>query len=379
MTKQEIIIENGIGLIKFEKTTTIARMRNPLEGFKETEQKIEYRRDPLTNHWSRINKLRAERVIQASVPSDSFEENLQQIVKNSAQKCFFCPENIIKSTPKLSETLNLGERITIGDFTLFPNLFVFSEYHAVGTLGKEHFTRLHEFPIKIWKEALQGSIKYFKAVHSFDPSQKYPSINFNFLPTSASSIIHPHIQVIQDAQPTKYSDLLFKQSEVYSKRIMDTNESNSSSGNYWLDLIASEKIINERFIKENDFIAWIATFSPTGKDEIMGILKNPKTDITLFTERECELLAYEITTALKAIYFGRGATAVNMAIFIGPIDEDISSNYRIIIKIVSRPTLVPNYTGDIGFMELLHSEPIAAATPEIIANTIKPYFNTKNN
>jgi len=374
LTEQEKDIENGIGLIKFEKTTTFAKLRSPLEGFKETEQKIEYRKDPLTNHWSRINKLRAERVIQAAAPGDSFEENLQQIIKNSAQKCFFCPENVTKSTPKFSENLGIGERITLGNFSLFPNLFVFSEFHAVGTLGKEHFTRLHEFPFKIWKEALQGTIAYFKAVHTFDSKQKYPSINFNFLPPSASSIIHPHIQVIQDAQPTKYSDILFEQSKEYSKCVENIKESNSSSGNYWIDLIASEKKINKRFICENDFIAWVATFSPMGKDEIIGILKNPKTDITLFTEHECELLAIEIVTALRAMYLGRGVTSVNMAIIIGPIGENISNNYRIIVKIVSRPTFVPNYTGDIGFMELLHIEPIAAATPEIIADTIKPHF-----
>jgi len=376
MVEQEKIIEKGIGLIKFEKITATAKLRSPLEGFKETEQKIEYRKDPLTNHWSRINKLRAERVIQAAAPGDSFEENLQAIIKNSGQKCFFCPENITKSTPKFSEHLGIGERITIEDFNLFPNLFVFSEYHAVGTLGKEHFTRLHEFPMGIWKKALLGSIAYFKAVHSFDRNQKYPSINFNFLPPSASSIIHPHIQIIQDAQPTKYTNLLFEYSKNYSQEIKKMKNKNTSTGNYWIDLILSEKESNERFICENDFMSWVATYSPTGKDEIMGIIKTPKTDITTFTDSECESLAKEITTALKALFLGRGVTSVNMAMFLGPIGEDISNNYRIIIKIVSRPTLVPNYTGDIGFMELLHSEPIAAATPEIIAQTVKQYFRT---
>ena len=63
-----------------------------------------------------------------------------------------------------------------------------------------------------------------------------------------------------------------------------------------------------------------------------------------------------------------------MALYIGPIGEDKSDDYRINLKIVSRPNLQPNYTGDIGFMELLHYEPIAAANPESIAETVRKHF-----
>ena len=82
----------------------------------------------------------------------------------------------------------------------------------------------------------------------------------------------------------------------------------------------------------------------------------------------------EINKALKALYKGRGVRSVNMALFLGPINEDISEYFRISIKIVSRPILVPNYTGDIGFMELLHTETIAEASPEIIAETVREFF-----
>ncbi|MHA1213027.1 MAG: hypothetical protein ACTSSH_11250, partial [Candidatus Heimdallarchaeota archaeon] len=371
MTKQKQEINKGIGKIVFEKNIAYAKILSPLEGFEEVEQKIEYRKDPLTNHWSRINKLRADRIKQASAPGENFEDNLNQIIAQSAKKCYFCPDNVLKSTPKFSHDLALGERIIIGDFILFPNLFVFSEHHAVGVLGKSHFTKLHKFSDEIWKEAILGSINYFKAVFAKDPTQIYPSINFNFLPPAASSIIHPHIQIMQDAHPTKATQLLIEQSKEYQKAI--TNEK-TSKGNYWLDLIESERNLKERFITENDFMAWLATFSPVGKDELTGIVKIPKTDLTTFTEQECDQLAKEIVTALKALYSGRGVTSVNMAIYLGPINDDISDHYRITIKIVSRPTLMPNYTGDIGFMELLHHEPIGAATPETIAETVKNYF-----
>ena len=103
-------------------------------------------------------------------------------------------------------------------------------------------------------------------------------------------------------------------------------------------------------------------------------MKIPKIDITQFSDEEKELFGKEISTALNALYLGRSARSVNMAIFLGPINEDYSDFYRINVKIVSRPLLTPNYTADIGFMELLHNEPIAEATPEDIAKSVSDYF-----
>lgn len=370
-----IEITKGHGNINFEKEIAFAKIKSPLENFEVIEQKIEYRKDPLTNHWSRINKLRADRVKQATSPGENFEVNINEVVNSSAKKCFFCPENLTKSTPKFLDELDIGDRITLGNFVLFPNLFVFSQFHAVGTLGEKHFTRICEFDDSIWRDAIIGSMTYFKAVYNYDQKIKYPSINFNFLPPSASSIIHPHIQIIQDARPTKYTKILLEKSEQYS---LNLNKNSNTLSNYWLDLIVSEKKLKERFISENEFMAWMASYSPQGKDELLGIIKIPKTDITTFTKEECSLLAKEIVQALKALYYGRGATSVNMSIYLGPIGENISDSFRINLKLVSRPTLLPYYTGDIGFMELLHSEPIAAATPEDIAISVKDHFNDKN-
>jgi galactose-1-phosphate uridylyltransferase len=369
LAKSEAI--RGYGKISFVKEIAHAKIKSPLQSFETIEQLIEYRKDPLTKHWSRINKLRADRVKQATKPGENFEKNLDEIVETSGKKCFFCPDNLITSTPKFPDNLKLGDRLVKNDFTLFPNLYVFSQFHAVGTLGNNHFTKINEFTKEIWRDAILGSITYFKAVYEENQQAKYPSINFNYLPPSASSIIHPHIQIIQDMRPTKETSKLIRKSKKYSE---DVKTIENTTGNFWLDLIESEKQLQERFITENEFITWIASYSPKGKDEILGIIKIPKTDITTFTEEECSHLGQEIVKALNAMYNGRGATSVNLAMYLGPIGEDLADHYRIHLRIVSRPTLSPNYTGDIGFMELLHNEPIAAATPEDIATSIKQHI-----
>ncbi len=283
----------------------------------------------------------------------------------SGQECFFCPEKVSISTPKFPEKLGLGDRVIVDNFTLFPNLFVFSEFHAVGTLGEQHFTQLNEINGTTWKNAILGSIKYFKAVYNSNKQVKYPSFNFNFLPPSASSILHPHIQIIQDIKPTKIIEELLLKSEQYYKE---------NGSNYWLDLINSEKSLKDRFISENDFMCWIATYSPFGKNELTGIVKLNKTDLTEFTEKEAELFGLEITKALSALFNGRNARSINMAVFLGPVGENHSNHYKINVKIVTRPILVPNYTADVGFMELLHNEPITETSPEDIAKSVKEFF-----
>ncbi|NHJ87898.1 MAG: hypothetical protein FK734_20715 [Asgard group archaeon] len=369
MANKNQIIKKGKGAIIFESLVKDAELMSPLEGFNRNTQKIEFRKDPLTGHKSRINKLRAERVKQASSPGENFEHNLQELINLSSKKCYFCPENITKSTPKFIEELGIGERLIGKNVALFPNLFVFSQYHVVGTLGENHFTQLDEISADIWEEAIIKSIQYFSAVYKMNKNVRYPSINFNFLPPSASSIIHPHIQIIQDEIATGLTEIYLQKSKEYYELYCKNSKSN-----YWLDLIGSEREIKDRFISENELLAWIASFSPMGKNEITGIVKLPKTDITKFSPEEIRLLAEELVKALKALYNGRGARSVNMAMFLGPIDDDCSNFYRINIKIVTRPTLTPNYTGDIGFMELLHQETIADASPEIVAESIRNYF-----
>lgn len=357
----------GVNNLSFEKITREAEIQSPLQNFELVTQKIEYRKDPLLNHWSRINALRAERVKQAKAPGENYDENLDALVNSSANKCFFCPENVLKSTPKFPAKLQIGERIIVGDFSLFPNLFVFSEFHAVGVLGTKHFTPLNEIKKETWKNALIGSKKFFEGTYNHDSEIRFPSINFNYLPPSASSIIHPHIQIIQDIQPTKLTEQMISQSKHYF-------EKSNNKNNYWIDLIESEKMLNERFIAENDSMAWLATYSPIGKNELTGILKIPKTDITQLTDEELDVFAEGIQKALTALYEGRGARSVNMAIYLGAISEDISNHYRINLKIVSRPLLLPNYTADVGFMEMLHQETIGEASPEVIAESVKEFF-----
>ena len=45
---------------------------------------------------------------------------------------------------------------------------------------------------------------YLKKVIAQDPKTTYASINWNYLPPSGGSILHPHIHVLASEHPTNY-------------------------------------------------------------------------------------------------------------------------------------------------------------------------------
>lgn len=68
--------------IKFKKRSVVAKIRNPLNDFQLTTEKIEVRTDPLLGHTTRIVSPKGLDI----VPQD---DPLPDFVKRS-QSCFFC-------------------------------------------------------------------------------------------------------------------------------------------------------------------------------------------------------------------------------------------------------------------------------------------------
>jgi len=214
--------------IEFVKEIIKSEFLNPMKDFKFDSQTIERRIDPLTGDKCRINIQRTKRCKQFEMPEK----------KDVVKKCYFCPENIEKTTPKYLPSLVPEGRIRVNDFVLFPNLFPFGKYHPVGVLGKKHFRELNEFLPNIWKDCIEGCIRFFNMIKEKDPKVRFPSINMNYSPFAGASIIHPHVQVVVDELPSEMTDKYFRKSWKY----FDDNKSN-----FWQDLINQDK---ERFIGE---------------------------------------------------------------------------------------------------------------------------------
>lgn len=341
----------------FEKNVENAQFLSPLKEFQLDVQPVEYRRDPLTKSWCRINVKRAKRVKQGQIKSD-----YSDLVEKSAKKCFFCPDNIEKDTPRFPPEISKRGRLKLGETAVFPNLFPFAEYHAVATVSEKHFLDLAEFKQNQIKNTLQAGINYFRRVYGHDEEVKYPSFSWNYLPPSGASIVHPHVQLIADRVPTYLTDSYLKASAEYHKEHKE---------NYWLKLIREEERLGVRFIGRTGDITWMTSFAPFGNNEVKAIFEDCSSLIEL-TPREINDFSKDVKKVLN-FYAYLGVHSFNLTSYSAPMGEKINS-FCLNMKIISRPSPQGYYTSDAGFMELLHRERIVEALPEDVAKEIQKFF-----
>ena len=89
------VVVNGVRGVKFVKYVVEAKFKRP-EDFIEITQVIEYRRDPLTGRWCRINVLRTLRELPRR------EIDVSKVFEDVKSFCPFCKHNVYVKTPKFS-------------------------------------------------------------------------------------------------------------------------------------------------------------------------------------------------------------------------------------------------------------------------------------
>ncbi len=340
----------------FEKRTREATFLSPLEGFKPSTQSIEFRKDPLTKRWCRINVNRARRVKQAKGG-----ETPEEIVRDT-EKCYFCPKNLERSTPMLPPGFPKG-RLKRGSAILFPNLFPFGQFHAVVVISESHFLKTEEFTSELIKHGIEVSLEYFKHVVRIEEEAKYHMLNWNYLPPAAASIIHPHFQLLADHKPTPTLEEMLQASERYRTQ---------TGSNFWTDLLRGERGCGERLILETDRVSWLASFAPQGQNEVWIIFKEISS-ITEMTSRDVEEFSEGLSRVLKG-YAKLGVESFNLTSFSGPAGEDLYEHYRLNFKLISRPQFRPLYTSDSGFMERFQCEPVIETLPEDLTESLRDGF-----
>ena len=343
-----------MGKVEFEKVVREARLLSPLLGFKTSTQQIEFRRDPLTGRWSRINLERIKRVRQAR----GEEKEVKEIIERSKRGCYFCPENIEKSTPRFPWE---PDRIRVGSAWAFPNLFPFGEFHAVVTISGEHWLPLDKFSPRLIEDSLKASLEYFRKVWGEHPSVKYCSINWNHMPSAAASILHPHLQILADREPTTHVEELMRKSREYFER---------TRSNYWSGLVETERETGERFILNTGSVAWLTSFAPQGNNEVIAVFKEGISNLLQLGESELSDFSAGLSKILSG-YHALGIDSFNLTTFSGPNGVDLSDHYLLNAKLISRPSFGPAYVSDSGFMERFQYETIFETRPENVTQKMR--------
>lgn len=285
---------------------------------------LQYRRELLTGFRSRISPERSKRGISMPCPAAM-----------PADGCPFCPDRVSIVTPTFED----GTRIQRGESVTFPNLFPFAAWHTVTVITRAH--GVERFTRRQIRDALGGQIE------SLQGRAGYPSINWNYLPTSGASIVHPHLQGLVDRHPSAVAERYILASHRY---LLQENRC------YW-DVYREEEAQTPRYLF-GDEIPWFASAVPLGEKEIRGILPLARLEEL---EPYLEPLAAGIEGCLD-LYRHLGTSAFNMAIF---FDSDGSDHgFRAFCSLIAR--INPNISGmsDSAFMERLHREPVILTPPE---------------
>ncbi len=341
--------------VKFEKYVRDAEILNPTKGFELDKQSIEHRVDPLTGRLSVVRSGR-EALSWLFVNDD---KKVKEIAEKTLERCFFCPDRIIKFTPLFPSNLISTGRFNVGEAWLFPNLFAHKEYSAVVVLSKKHFLRPEEFTDELLLNGLIAALFYIKKVHERYPAVEYAEIGCNYLFPAGSSVVHPHIQPLMSDIPC----FLVKELLSSSRNYWDKN-----SSNYWRDLIETEKVLDERYIGKIGNVEFYTPFAPFGEDEVHGVILD-KSNFLELVEDDLQNLANGLSKILKG-YADKDILSFNFGLYSGPLNEKLEE-FSIGLRIISRRGVQANYVNDMWFSPRIFSDGYATETPEDIAKFVK--------
>jgi len=267
----------------------------------------------------------------------------------------------MEKVPKFPDEICKEGRLKLNQTVIFPNLAPFGSSHAVGVITDAHFVALDQYTTDMIKDAILLSQQYIQAVFKNDKSLQYPVFVWNFLPPSAGSIIHPHIQMLVegDAIPA-LKNRMQRCNDYFQKH----------KRNYFADLLAVELKTGERYIVGNDSVHAIATYAPRGFNEVEFIVPgvssftqmNPK-QVNDFAD-----LLRKLLVAYKAI----GVGSFNLASY--SAETSLSSakeDFWLHFKLFSRPFPNGVYTNDTGPMERMYDSWVIDSVPEKLAENLR--------
>jgi galactose-1-phosphate uridylyltransferase len=343
--------------IRFEKHVQKSTFHNPMLGNELDTQEITIRRDPLTGHQSVFNPSLEDKVAVFFGPSD--QALIDRLARESESRCFLCGDNWKLATPTYPKELVPEGRIQVGEAVLFPNLFPVAHVHAVIRVGAKHYIRLGGFEPGLILEAFQVSSEFAKALSQGEPDVRYVTINGNYLHPAGASIPHPHFQIAGADLPFTYMEGLFDHSRRYHQE---------QGSCYWSDIVQVEKELGERYIGETGPASWIASFSPQGTNEILGILPE-RMDFLEMDDEDLKGLAEGLSCVLKG-YDSMGVSTFNFAVYSGPLGGEDDA-FRCYIRIISRQNVYENYRTDDYFLQKLLRNELILTPPEILATTMR--------
>ena len=339
--------------IKFKRSLQLSQFLDPTKNFEPTSLPIEFRIDPLTRHTSVICGARYRKPEKPDLSA--------LLEKSPRATCPFCPGNVERVTTKFPSELFPEGRLRLNDAYVFPNLMPYMPYSAIVVISSEHFTELCNFDQNTLTNAFLASQVYLKRISQYDADAKYYTIDWNYLPPSASSIVHPHLQVFAGSLPTSYQGELLEASQRYCEQ---------NGTNFWSEFVAREKRLGERYIRTIGNISWFTAFVSRGWlmdvmaifEEANSVLNLSETDFANFSQGLMSVLRY---------MNDQNFYSFNLAIYSGIVGQNYFWTQA---RIVPRFLFPPLDASDAGSLRILHDEFFNMQSPEVTCEHLREYF-----
>ncbi len=337
----------------FTRDVTVGKYCDPFDGFKEKESSFEIRRDAITGVTCRILPYRFRFAEKPDV-------NVY-LEKSPEAICPFCPALFDQMTPKFTPDIIPEGRFQRGKAFLFPNAFPYDRNNAVAIFSDDHFLGLDELTPNIMLDGFMICQDYFSTMYRLNPSLRFCSINWNYMPPAGGGMVHPHLQTIVGENPTRFVKTLYESALRYKEQ---------EGSNLWRDLVTFEKTEGERFIGTTVDIEWMTSFAPKGMAGEVTFIMNEKSSI--FSLSKDDFL--ELTAGLSRIFHYLHANdfiSFNMALFATFAEDD---SLWIQGRIIPRFQLPPLGTSDLNYFEKFHEEIICPTIPEDLCKEIQKLF-----
>ncbi len=324
-----------------------ARFLDPFNQFNEGMRECEIRLDPLTGRRSRILFFPIKEMVRQDIDS---------IVERSKGFCPFCPDMVEKITPKFHPELLEKERYQKGRAICFPNAFPYDENGAVTVISDLHYIPLDGFTADLLSDAIGCCVDFLEDLIKRQPIAIYQSINWNYLPLAGSSIIHPHLQITASTSPTNYYEDVVESLKQYEEKYGEV---------LFTDLISEERKRGERFVAENDDLAWFTSFAPMGAFDLIGVFKNVR--------KPADISGEALVNFVKGILnFTSFIDSMNIASFNMSLYFMLEfDGFYPHVRLCPRVSIPPLDTCEINYMKMLHGESMSTMRPEDIAVALR--------
>ena len=314
---------------------------------------IEFRTDPLTGDMGIVLEYRWRRLKKPDLS--------QLIAKSLERECPFCPEAIDKITPQFPAEFLPEGRIKVGEAVVFPNARPYMSHSAVTVLSRQHFVDLPQFTEDMLANGFLASQIYLREVQKYDPEAKYCLVNCNYMPYAGSSQIHPHFQVLAGHFPLKYHKELLEASQRYYIK---------NGINYWLDFIAKERELNERYIGTVGDTVWFTSFVPRSwQFDVLAIFQG-KESFTALSQRDIE----DFCRGLRKVFgymSDQNFCSFNLCLYSGILGEDYFWTQA---RLIQRGAYPPLGVSDCSSVRLLFDTMVVLRRPELVCQELKAYF-----